>query len=110
MGGLATWESVVGLRAGEHDHRYRIVHIAETKDSADDKFDFTIGGLGACVGEPEHSSGNDSREVAFDFLAQFPKRGNSVPLDPSHPQSALAISSGPVLSVRRKFSLRRLTR
>ena len=73
------------LRAGEHDHSDHVVHIAETKGSTDDELDLIIGGLGACVGELEPGSGDDSREVALDFLAQFPKHGDSAPLGPGHP-------------------------
>lgn len=85
MGGSPARESRVELGAGEHDHSHHIVQIAETEGSTDDEFDLIIGGLGAGIGEAEPGSGNDSREVALDFLAQFLKHGDSAPLGPGHP-------------------------
>ena len=73
------------FRAGEHNHSHHIVHIAETKGSTDDEFDFIIGGLGAGVGESEPGSGNVSQEVVLNLLAQFPKHRDSAPLGPNHP-------------------------
>ena len=85
MGESAARESRAEIRAREHNHSHHVVHIAEAKGSTDDEFDFVVGSLGACVGEPELSGSNDSEEVTLDFLAQFPKGGYPAPLGPSHP-------------------------
>lgn len=75
----------MNIRAREHNHSHHIVHITETKGSTDDKFDFVVGGLGASIGEPKLGSSNNGCEVAFDFLTQIPKYGDSAPLGPGHP-------------------------
>ena len=50
------------FRAGEHDHSYHIVHIAEAKGSADDEFDLVVSRLGASIRQLEPCGGNDGRE------------------------------------------------
>ena len=47
------------FRAGEHDHSYHIVHIAEAKGSADDEFDLVVSRLGASIRQLEPCGGND---------------------------------------------------
>ena len=69
MGGLPCRESRAEFRAREHNHSHHVVQISEAKGGADDEFDFVVGSLGACVGEPKPGGGNDGMEVALDFLA-----------------------------------------
>ena len=58
------------FRAGEHSHH--IVHIAATKGSADDEFDFIIGGLGAGIGENvAHFTPVILRNFVFEYSTIF---------------------------------------
>ena len=69
VGSSTARESRMKFRAGEHDHSYHIVHIAEAKGSADDEFDLVVSRLGASIRQLEPCGGNDGREVTLDFPA-----------------------------------------
>ena len=101
-------ENWVKFRAREHNHSHHIVRISETKGSTDDEFNFIVGGFGAGVGEPKLGSSNDGTKMALNFLAQIPEHEDPAsPGQAIHLVSSLAISSGPALSARCRFSLSR---
>ena len=63
VGSSTARESRMKFRAGEHDHSYHIVHIAEAKGSADDEFDLVISRLGASIGQLEPCGGSDGESA-----------------------------------------------
>lgn len=73
------------IRAGEHNHSEKVIHVAKAKSGTDDEFDFVVDGLGAGIRKPESGGSNNGVKVAFDFLAQLAEHEDPAPLGPGHP-------------------------
>lgn len=73
------------IRAGEHNHSEKVIHVAKAKSSTDDEFDLVVDGLGAGIRKPECSGSNNGIKVAFDFHTQLAEHGDPASLGPGHP-------------------------